>query len=238
MIPKIIHYIWLGGNKKSNLINICINSWHDKLSDYKIVEWNETNLNLDEICNKNKFFYECRKRKLWAFMADYLRLMILYEHGGIYMDTDVQVLKNLDPLLDNKAFIGKEAGDYIGTGLIAAEPQNAVIKSILEFYADDIWKSELFTIPSIITHIFSKKGSNDMKIYPMEYFAPYDYHYSFDYRMIKDDTYAIHWFNGSWSGELGVKIFMSTKHIESRFLKSIIIFKKILGFYYSKLRIC
>jgi mannosyltransferase OCH1-like enzyme len=236
MIPKVIHYIWLGGKEKSKLTNICINSWKERLPDYKIIEWNEKNLDLNNISNNNRFFAECRKRKLWAFMADYLRLRILYEQGGIYMDTDVQVLKNLSPLLENKAFLGKEAGNYIGTGLIAAEPKNKAIKSILDFYDDMIWESELYTIPSIITYIFNKNGSNDIKVYPMEYFAPYDYRYPYDYSVIKDNTYAIHWFDASWSGSLSVKVFMSTKHIKNSFIKNIIIMKKIVGFYYLKLK--
>ena len=108
MIPKIIHYIWLGGKPKPNVVNICINSWREKLSDYEIIEWNEKNLKLDEISSKNKFFSECRKRKLWAYMADYLRLWILYQYGGIYIDTDMQIIRSLDSLLDCDFWIGEE----------------------------------------------------------------------------------------------------------------------------------
>lgn len=120
MIPKVINYIWLGSGEKSKLSNICINSWYEKAHGFEIIEWNENNLDLDQIAKNNLFFAECRKRKLWAFMADYLRLKILYEHGGIYFDTDVQLLKPLDDLLDTDFFAGYEY-DYkhelqIGTG--------------------------------------------------------------------------------------------------------------------------
>ena len=93
MIPKKIHYIWLGRNKKDRASQICLNSWKTNLKDYEIIEWNEDNLPLDSIAQHNRFFYYCRKYKLWAFMSDYLRLWILYKEGGIYLDTYVQLLK-------------------------------------------------------------------------------------------------------------------------------------------------
>ena len=79
MIPKKINYIWLGGKPKSNFTNICLETWREHLDNYEIVEWNENNLDLDRLCQNNKFLAECRKRKLWAFMADYLRLYVLYK---------------------------------------------------------------------------------------------------------------------------------------------------------------
>ena len=108
MIPKKINYIWLGGKPKSNFANICLETWRERLQGYEIIEWNENNLELDRLCKENRFLLECRKRKLWAFMADYLRLYVLYNFGGIYMDVDVQVLKSFDDLLDNQMFIGYE----------------------------------------------------------------------------------------------------------------------------------
>lgn len=175
MIPKIIHYIWLGSNVKPNIVNICINSWKKELPDYEIIEWNENNLNLDEIAAENRFFAECRKRKLWAYMADYLRLKILYEYGGIYFDTDVQVLKSFNSLLNERAFIGYEAENYIGTGVIASEKGSGAIKNFLEFYNDEIWNSKLFTIPQIITEICSRQPDIDITIFP-QYFLHHIIH--------------------------------------------------------------
>ena len=83
MIPKKLHYIWLGKNSKPNLMDICINSWREKLPDYEIIEWNEDNLNFYEEIEKNRFLKECYKRKLWAFLSDYFRMKVLYENGGI-----------------------------------------------------------------------------------------------------------------------------------------------------------
>lgn len=236
MITKKIHYIWLGGNAKSNLSNICINSWYEKLYDYEIIEWNESNLDLDKIANENRFFAECRKRKLWAYMADYLRLLVLYEHGGIYMDTDVQVLKSFNSLLDNHFFIGFETGNYIGTGVIASEPKNPIIKKTLDFYNELIWNTELYTIPTIITKVLETEKMNGTSIYPMEYFAPYDYTSSFERSVITDNTFAIHWFVGSWADKKEISTFLQTKHIHNKIKKAIIIFKKNLGYYYRKLK--
>lgn len=233
MIPKVIHYFWLGGGKKSNLTNICISSWKEKMPEYKIIEWNENNLDLDKIAEENRFFRECRKRKLWAFMVDYLRLLILYEHGGVYMDTDVQAIKSLNPLMNNEAFIGKEAYGYLGTGMIACNKHNKVIKEVLEFYNDEIWHSKLYTIPMIMTETFKRNKENDFVIYPMEYFAPYNYNEDFDYSVIGENTYAIHWFDGSWTNDKR-RIFLATKHIDNKILRGIIVTKKYIGFYVKK----
>lgn len=236
MIPKKIHYVWLGGKEKSVSSNICINSWYEKLHDYEIIEWNEYNLDLDKIAKENRFFAQCRKYKLWAYMADYIRLMVLYEHGGIYMDTDVQVNKSYNPLLDDHFFVGLEVGNYIGTGVIACESKNQLIKEVLDFYNESVWNSELYTIPQIMTKVLENKSKECMSIYPMEYFAPYDYNKPFDRAAITANTYAIHWFAGSWSNKKEVGTFLETKHIKSKFKRCLIILKKNIKYYYKKIR--
>lgn len=222
MIPKKINYIWLGGKKKKNLTNICINSWREILNDYEIIEWNEDNLNLNQLCAENQFLAECRKRKLWAFMADYLRLYILYNFGGIYFDVDVQVLKPFDDFLDNKVFFGYEYftqdeidGRKIGTGIIGCEPGNETIKRCLEFYDKQIWECTIYTIPEVLTAIIEQENSNKYKVYSVEYFAPYDYRKEFSYECIEPVTHAIHWFDNSWSENKHVRLFLQTKHIKN-----------------------
>ena len=142
MIPKIIHFIWLGNNKIDKKSQICINSAKRLLPDYQINIWTESNINIEKIRKKNKFFDECLKNKLWAFASDYLRLYILAKYGGIYLDTDVEVIKKFDDLLINKCFMGLEEeinGDtYIGTGIIGAESDSVVIDKILDFYDQKI----------------------------------------------------------------------------------------------------
>ena len=97
-IPKVIHYCWFGGHEKPKLINKCLETWKRYLKDYEIMEWNEENFNID-ICSFTKEAYEDKK---WAFVSDYCRLWVLYNYGGIYLDTDIEILKPLDDLLDNK----------------------------------------------------------------------------------------------------------------------------------------
>lgn len=241
MIPKKVHYIWLGNGKKSNLANICLCTWYEHLDEYEIVEWNERNLDIDELCSKNRFLSECRKRKLWAFMADYLRLYVLYHYGGIYMDVDVQVLKPFDDLLNDKVFIGyeyfsEESDDVVthGTGIIGAEAHNPIIKKCLDFYDEEIWNSDEYYIPAIFTLIFNKSNPKDYIIYPVDYFAPYDYRKSFDFSCITDNTYTIHWFAASWHENINIVLFLQTKHIKHPIMKKMVQLKKLLGYYRRK----
>lgn len=242
MIPKKVNYIWLGGKNKSNSANICISTWKDKLPEYEIIEWNENNLDLDKLCEKNKFLAECRKRKLWAFMADYLRLYILYNYGGIYFDLDVQVIKSFNDLLDNKVFIGYEYfskykdGDVThGTGIIGAEPYNPIIKKCLDFYDEKIWDSDVYFIPTIFTIVFNQEKETEYTIYPVDYFAPYDYYKNnFDFSCITKNTYAIHWFEGSWFENKNIGLFLRVKHIKNPIKKKIIQFRNLLGYYKKK----
>src|SRR5690554_2001513 len=102
-IPKTIHYCWFGNKKKPKIVEECIVSWHKVLSDYEIKEWNETNVDLNGTFVK--FTYS---KKKWAFVSDYVRLSVLYNHGGIYLDTDMLFLKPLDSFLENDLFFGAE----------------------------------------------------------------------------------------------------------------------------------
>ncbi|WP_051527968.1 glycosyltransferase family 32 protein [Ligilactobacillus equi] len=159
MIPKKVHYIWLGGNKLSPLSMMVKNSWKRNLPEYEIIEWNENNLPINELRKKNKFFDECCKRNLWAFMSDYLRLWILYNYGGIYMDTDVEVVKSMDKLLINKSFFGFESGnealgEYIGTGVIGSEKGNKTIKYLLDFYNQGIWEDDEYVNTILLKKIY------------------------------------------------------------------------------------
>lgn len=232
MIPKKIHYIWLGENPKSNFINACILTWKEHMPDYEIIEWNESNLDIEKICNENRFFKECYKRKMYAFMADYLRLKVLYENGGIYFDTDIQVLKSFDDLLDKRCILGIENENLIAAGVICAEPHNETIKKILEFYNDEIWKSPLYIIPDIITHCID--NIEDINVFPKEYFYPFYYNEKFTMNCITSNTYTIHWWSASWK-EKKYTIFLNIKHIQNPIIKQIVHIKKILGYYYRKL---
>ena len=98
-IPKIIHYVWVGGNPKSKDIQRCMKTWKKHLKDYEIIEWNENNFDI----NSNKFVKQAYEAKKWAYVSDYIRAYAIYNYGGIYLDTDVIVLDNLEELLENRA---------------------------------------------------------------------------------------------------------------------------------------
>ena len=206
MIPKKIHYCWFGGKELPVLAKKCIASWKKYCPDYEIIEWNESNFDL----NMNNYVAEAYKSKKWAFVSDVARLYALYTEGGIYMDTDVEVVKNLDEFLNNEAFSGFEAYDRIPTGIMGCSKNNELFKFLLNYYSDkhfinDDGSINTTTNVTIITNELSSKGLNKnntyqivngFTLYPCEYFCPLDYETK---KLNKtNNTYTIHWFNGSW----------------------------------------
>lgn len=129
-IPKIIHYVWMGKGKKSNTVNRCINTWKKQLKDYQIIEWNENNFDI----NSHPFVKRAYELKQWAFVSDYIRFYAVYNYGGIYFDTDVTVVRNIDELLNNKAFVGFEQPAYPFTAVFGAVKRHPFCKRILEYY--------------------------------------------------------------------------------------------------------
>ena len=113
MIPKKIHYCWFGGADKPKSVKKCISSWKKFCPDYEIIEWNESNYDV----NSTEYTKMCADEKKYAFLSDFARLEIIEKNGGIYFDTDVELIKNIDSLLDNEAFFGLENPDYVATGL-------------------------------------------------------------------------------------------------------------------------
>lgn len=132
MIPKIIHYVWVGGNPKPKNIQRCMKTWQKHLQDYQIIEWNEDNLDIHE----NKYVEQAYKAKKWAFVSDYIRAKAVYEMGGIYLDTDVLVLDNLESLLNNRAFVGFENPANPFTAVFGAEKHHPLLKDMLAYYDD------------------------------------------------------------------------------------------------------
>lgn len=208
-IPKIIHYCWFGGNKKSKIIESCINSWKEMCPDYEIVEWNEDNFDI----NCNYYVKEAYEQKKWAFVTDYVRLKVLYEHGGVYLDTDVELIKSLDDLLKFDAFYSCEDAKYIATGLgIGSISNNNIIKAMMNDYENIHFKKDngdydLLACPIRNTNTFRKiTGITDdfnkciifdnSIVLPKEYFCPLDYETG--KLVITDKTYAIHHYAGSW----------------------------------------
>ncbi len=130
MIPKIIHYVWVGGQPKPKKIQTCMKTWAHHLQDYKIIEWNEDNFDL----HGNAYVEQAYRAKKWAFVSDYIRAKVVYEYGGIYLDTDVLVLSDLKDLLQHRAFTGFENRDNPFTAVFGAEPKHPLLKDMVQFY--------------------------------------------------------------------------------------------------------
>lgn len=209
-IPKVIHYCWFGRNPKPEFVNRCIESWKRICSDYIIKEWNEDNFDISKAPLYVRQAYDAKK---WAFVTDYVRLWALVEHGGVYMDTDVEVIKPIDAFLDNKAFSGFEDDTHIPTGIMASQKGFPLFEEFLHYYDDKSFFDEngeisYTTNVTIMTEICKDKGllqNNSYQIiegfalYPNDYFCPLD-HETEKLRTTKN-TVTIHWFIGSWMDE-------------------------------------
>ena len=207
MIPKKIHYVWVGGNPKSPLIKECLATWKKKLPDYEIIEWNEDNFDMHE----NRYLEEAYQAKKWAFVSDYIRARAIYEQGGIYLDTDVRVLKKLDPLLKNQAFIGFENNDYLSAAIFGAEAHHPFIKDILDYYQDKEFtfdeNNQMAGVNSLsVTAILKEKYG--LKIGNSEQLLKDGVHVYPDGFLCNPskDSYSIHLFTGTWiDGQQSVK---------------------------------
>lgn len=207
MIPKKIHYCWFGRNPLPKEAIKCIESWKKYCPDFEIIEWNENNYDL----NKNEYVKFTYENKKYAFLTDYVRLDIIYNEGGIYLDTDVELLKPLDDLLDCNGYIGMEQVGTINTGQgFGAVKHHPFVKANKEYYEKCIFLDEngefikQICVP-ISTEILLKKGLRKenvvqnvfgMKIYPVEYFCPKIL--GTNKIRITKNTYSIHHFESSW----------------------------------------
>lgn len=203
MIPKIIHYCWFGGNPKPKMAEKCIESWKKYCPDWQIIEWNEQNFDV----NRNGYTKMCIEQRKFAFLSDYVRLFVVAEHGGVYFDTDVEVIRNLNPLLENEAFFGFETPEFVASGLgFGSVAHGTAIEAMLREY--DILldgTKGVIGCPRLNTAALEKLGlvrDGSMqtvagaKILPIEYLNPYE---SNTGRLNKTrNTYSIHWYSASW----------------------------------------
>ena len=208
MIPKIIHYCWFGRGEKPALAQMCIESWKKFLPDYDLKEWNEDNFDI----NQNQYVKEAYENRKFAFVTDYVRLYAIYTEGGVYMDTDVEVLGSYDQFLHHHAFSGFETDGNVPTGMMAAEKGSVWAKELLDQYADRVFvKSDgsfdMTTNTTVITRYMVGKGlvqNNTYQdfpglctMYPSDFFCPKDHRTG----VIKcsTNTVCIHHFAGSWT---------------------------------------
>ena len=209
-IPKIIHYCWFGGKPKPPLAEKCIASWKKYCPDYELIEWNEGNFDL---AAAPEYVHQAYEAGRWAFVTDYVRLRALVELGGVYMDTDVEVVKPLDPYLKHEAFAGFESIDRVQTGLLACRPGFPLFCDFLTHYDTAQFllpdgTADTTTNVEVLTRLCADRGlqMNDryqvvdgLAVYPREYFCPVDFHTEKLKRTRK--TVVIHWFSGSWHTE-------------------------------------
>lgn len=222
MIPKIIHYCWFGRNPKPKLAERCIESWKKYCPDYEIVEWNEDNFDV----NMNGYTRMCYEQKKYAFLSDYARLVVVAKHGGVYFDTDVEVVKPFEDLLDHSAFFGFEDGMHVNTGIgFGSEANNELTRAMLAEY-DALLSGEKGVIgcPVLNTQALVKYGLvlNGEKqilghavVYPIDWFNPYDDPTG---RLSKTgNTHSIHWYSKSWMSKGKVLRSMLTKPLHRIF---------------------
>lgn len=210
-IPKIIHYCWLGGAEKPPNVLKCIKSWRKFCPDYEIIEWNETNLDI----STNMYTKQAYDAKKWGFVPDYLRLWIIYNYGGIYLDTDVQVITSLDNLLTDTVFMGFEDDEVVALGLgFGAIKGNKIIYDHMQIYNELLFINEDGTLnctasPEYTTEFLKRYGNfnsskgiqtfGDLKLYPEEFFCPKN-NVNGEINITKN-TLTIHHFDGSWLTE-------------------------------------
>lgn len=236
-IPKKIHFCWLGGEGEEEypeLIQKCMNSWKEKLPDYEIKCWNTENFDVN-ICQYTKEAFQAKK---YAFVSDYVRLYALYNEGGIYLDSDIEVLKRFDDLLENSAFTGFEKNDRIvAAWIFGSEKENPIFKEFLDYYKNKVFilpngEYDLTPNPIPVTNICVKNGltlnGNMQKldyitVYPRDYFCPYNQ--ATEELNITENTYCIHYFNGMWIDNDKKQIIVKRKQIVKKY-------GKIIGYLY------
>ena len=205
MIPKIIHYCWFGGQELPDLVKKCIETWHKYLPDYEFKLWNEESfdINSSEWC---KGAYEAKK---YAFVADYVRLVKLYEEGGIYLDTDEKLEKSLNRFVENdEAFMGFEDGKVLSMGVMGFPPKHKLISELMQYYKQpftmDIVNNNIPNVV-VVTNYLSKhyalRTDNSeqliagVHIYPKTYFNAMDFFGNWDRT---ENTTSVHLYMGSW----------------------------------------
>lgn len=210
-IPKVIHYCWFGKGELPKLAKDCIKSWKKHCPDYEIICWNEDNFDITQ----NRYAKEAYAAKKWAFVTDYVRLQVVYTYGGIYLDTDVQLVKSLDGLLGNSGFMGFDEKGIVATGLgFGAEKGNRIIGEFLKDYVDTPFLLEDGTLdltpcPDRNTATLQRLGMDtantdqtfmDMVFLPREYLCPKGFYDLFTHKT--KNTYSIHHYVASWTSKV------------------------------------
>lgn len=222
-IPKKIHYCWFGNGEKTLLIQKCIASWETYAPDYEIIEWNETNFDINQYIY-SKQAYDIKK---YAFVSDVARFHALYEQGGIYLDTDVELLKPLDKFLDNHIFMGYSRDGQVNTGLImGSEAKQDLLRVILDYYKSHSFllkngRANTTTVCTIVSDILVQNGieldgktkNNDkLSLYAADYFDPFDFEENKMYK--SKNTHTIHYYSATWKSNKDMAVYRIGKVIK------------------------
>lgn len=206
MIPKKIHYCWFGKGKKSKLMKRCLKSWEKYCPEYEIIEWNEDNFDV----NQYPYLRWCYENQKWAFLSDFARLLIIEQNGGIYFDTDVEVISNLDELIQYSAFFGFENNKNIATGLgFGAEVHHETIMEMINVYVNIKRNNDgsypLVACPALNTQALvplglclngKRQNIKGAEILPTDFLNPYDDQTGVMKKT--DNTISIHWYSKAW----------------------------------------
>lgn len=203
LIPPVINYCWFGKNPIPQEYLYYIDSWKKMCPDYEIVRWDESNYDV----NKHPYMAQAYKEKKWAFVSDYARLDIVYHFGGIYLDTDVELIKNLDELRRFNAYVGFESETFVNTGLgFGAVKRNKLIGKLMHGY-DEVVPGNYITCPQLQSMEMDKIGLvrndtfqyldyGDVAVLPSEFLCPLEYR--FRQEKMTENTFSIHHYSGSW----------------------------------------
>lgn len=225
MIPKIVHYIWFGGNELGDKEQACLNSWKKNLPDYHIMRWDESNFDVSQ----NLYCQQAYDAKKWAFVSDYARLWALVNYGGLYFDTDLEVLKPLDDFLCHKAFSGFEDPQGIPTAIMGCEKGFPLFQSLLNEYTNrqfimpDGSYDETTNVQAITEFCLSKglvlnntyQEIEGFALYPNDYFCPKSYETG--EIKLTSNSVTIHHFSGSWIDPVDKAVFRRKKLLQKRF---------------------
>ena len=241
MIPKVIHYCWFGGKEKPESVIKCIDSWKEFCPDYEIKEWNENNFDI----NANDYVKEAYQNSFWAFVSDYARFSILYKYGGLYFDTDVELIDTIDDLVEEGPFFARERKDklVVATGLgMGALPGMDVYKEVLDYYDSIhfVYEDGTFNKKTVVDHVTKVLIKNpneykntdsvfkiqDISIYPKDYFCPIDY-LTGDWEFT-ENTRGIHHYDSTWLSESEKEINRKVREVNKMYGYKISLVYKLL----------
>lgn len=232
LIPKRIHYCWFSGNPIPDSLKRCMETWEKFCPDYEIIRWDESNYDI----SWSPYMVQAYERKKWGFVVDMARLDLVYRYGGIFLDTDVELIRNLDELLYQPAFCGVEKWGVVTPGGCSGAREGhqgflamrqfrqkdcfiqsgGSLNSISSGFSDTLALCELGLVPDGLTHILT---NSDMTVYSSDFFHPFDY--ASGKTMITENTFSVHHFSGTWLGENAAEARRQTREKYDKFLNSL-----------------